>query len=101
MGWAHCGDDSKGRPIGYAVAAICDHPGCDCQIDRGLSYACAGMHGQQEVGCEGYFCSEHLSNLVVEREGYVRVCDQCIAEMRASGEWVDDDDEGTLIRAGL
>lgn len=60
MGWANCGEDSKGRPIGYAFAATCDHPGCLVKIHRGLSYACGGMHGEGEFSCEGYFCEAHL-----------------------------------------
>src|SRR5690349_20997545 len=71
MGWGNCGTDSRGRPIGYCHAARCDHPGCSKRIDRGLAYACGGMHGTTPVGgddsldgfdecCEGYFCSEHL-----------------------------------------
>lgn len=59
MGWGDCGTDSKGRPIGYAFAATCDLEGCEGQIDRGLSYACGGMHGESP-GCELYFCEEHL-----------------------------------------
>ena len=46
MGWAHCGLDSKGREIGYAIATTCDEPECAAEIDRGLAYACGGMHGQ-------------------------------------------------------
>jgi hypothetical protein len=72
MGWGNCGSDSKGRPIGYVHAATCDHPGCTKKIDRGLAYACGGMHGPgaylggdddvdwQDVSCEGYFCEEHM-----------------------------------------
>jgi hypothetical protein len=60
MGWANCGEDSKGRPIGYAHSAICDHPECDKAIDRGLSYACGGMHGDDCTWCENYFCGGHL-----------------------------------------
>src|SRR4051812_43469673 len=59
MGWANCGTDSKGRRIGYAVPATCDQPGCKARIDRGLSYACGGMHGTSD-GCERYFCGAHL-----------------------------------------
>ncbi len=59
MSWADCGTDSKGRPIGYAFAATCDHPGCTEEIDRGLAYACGGMHGTFN-SCEGYFCEKHL-----------------------------------------
>lgn len=60
MGWANCGEDSDGRPIGYAHAATCDHPGCYAKIDRGLSYACGGRHGQNEFDCEKYFCGKHM-----------------------------------------
>lgn len=35
MGWANCGTDDLGRPIGYAHAATCDEPGCSKEIDRG------------------------------------------------------------------
>lgn len=71
MGWGDCGTDSKGRPIGYVFPATCDHPGCKEEIHRGLSYACEGMHGQNEGGCEGYFCGKHL--FMVE-DPYKRLC---------------------------
>lgn len=62
MGWAHCGTDSKGREIGYGIheGVTCDHPGCTAEIDRGLGYACGGMHGERDSYCEGYFCGAHL-----------------------------------------
>ena len=81
MGWANCGEDSKGRPIGYAHEGTCDEPGCTVAIDRGLSYACGGMHGEDEISCEGYFCSEHLYLDVTEDEsGEVlpQLCMACI-----------------------
>lgn len=66
MGWMYCGEDSKGRKIGYGIVATCDFPGCNEQIDRGLAYACGGMHGDEgqngEPCCDGYFCGEHLYN---------------------------------------
>ncbi len=65
MGWMHCGEDSKGRPIGYGEPATCDHPGCDSEIHRGLAYACGGMHGNNE-GCEGYFCEKHKSHYIAD-----------------------------------
>lgn len=81
MGWANCGSDSKGRPIGYAHSARCDHPGCDAKIDRGLAYACGGMHGRGTLGgdeavdwdawsiaCEGYFCEAHRRSPDLEHE---------------------------------
>ena len=62
MGWGDCGLDSKGRPIGYLFEATCDYEGCDEKIDRGLSYACGGMHGEAtRYDCEGYFCDKHMS----------------------------------------
>lgn len=64
MGWANCGTDSRGRPIGYAHEATCDHEGCENRIDRGLDHACGDMHGPEDrnggIGCEEYFCSLHL-----------------------------------------
>ena len=59
MAWAYCGE-FRGRPIGYAVEATCDYPGCKKRIDRGLSYLCGTMHGDEQFGCGGYFCGEHL-----------------------------------------
>lgn len=60
MGWSDCGEDDEGRPIGYGVDAVCDYPGCDAQIDRGLAYACGSMHGGGQFGCGRYFCGRHL-----------------------------------------
>lgn len=79
MGWASCGTDSKGRSIGYGFDATCDHPGCDAKIDRGLSYACGGMHGDGghlgDFGCEKYFCGDH------RRCGeHDMLCYECLAE---------------------
>jgi len=90
MGWGHCGTDSKGREIGYAIEATCDHPGCNEQIDRGLSYACGGMHGiydnhGREEGCEGYFCTKHMSCAWPEGEDEPsdQYCLTCTAEIDA------------------
>lgn len=88
MGWANCGEDSKGRPIGYAHEATCDHPGCNAKIDRGLSYACGDMHGDDEISCEGYFCSAHKQNIIESpdaRMGTVAVCDECYAKALEAG----------------
>lgn len=80
MGWANCGEDSKGRPIGYAHDAICDHPGCTEQIHRGLAYACGGVHGDDVDCCEGYFCYEHLVYSECANDGNgAFVCSACAA----------------------
>lgn len=44
---------------GYGVPAYCEQPGCNEEIDRGMSYACGG-EPFSEYGCDRYFCSEHL-----------------------------------------
>ena len=81
MGWANCGLDSVGREIGYAIGAVCDEPGCSAKIDRGLAYACGGVHGKGgirgDIGCEGYFCPEHL---VIYERTWDAVCPSCTQE---------------------
>jgi len=88
MGWANCGEDSKGRPIGYAHSAKCDHPGCKKEIDRGLANACGGMHGDcGGQACEGYFCSKHLYMVDKEAMGFDelsqgQLCAKCLKHAR-------------------
>lgn len=96
MGWANCGKDSKGRDIGYAHEVTCDHPGCSTKIDHGLAYACAGMHGEIEVGCEGYFCDKHLGNTILFNGEEYEICDQCKQYYLGNGEWMENDD-GILV----
>lgn len=79
MGWGDCGTDSKGRPIGYLFEAVCDEPGCNTAIDRGLSYACGGMHGQNEYDCEKYFCSKHLYICEIPDNSVEQLCAECMA----------------------
>jgi len=85
MGWADCGVDSNGRPIGYAFRATCDQSGCDAKIDRGLAYACGDMHGEgSEEGdtyCEKYFCYDHLK---LTDHGFR--CEECCAVIDESLE---------------
>lgn len=98
MGWGNCGHDSKGRQIGYMFDATCDHPGCEEQIDRGLSYVCGDMHGDDEYSCEKYFCHEHKRNYVQRYdESTITVCDACWKQMKDDGELVYDEEEETLI----
>lgn len=97
MGWAYCGKDSDGRDIGYSIAATCDHPECNKRIDRGLSYACGGMHGEGEVSCGKYFCEDHRANYVHDEHASESVCDSCAASLIASGEWAENED-GEIVR---
>jgi len=101
VGWADCGTDSRGRPIGYAFPAWCDEEGCTAKIDRGLSYACGGMHGGDEISCENYFCEKHRLNFVVDGSGARQICGACakLALIREEGcdpGWIEDAD-GTII----
>ena len=84
MEWAAIGTDSAGRDIGYSVEAECDHPGCDKRIDRGLAYACGGMHGGDEYFCERYFCYAHLWYTDTPRGHAVQLCWPCREAVFAS-----------------
>lgn len=104
MGWANCGKDSVGRPIGYAHRAPCDERGCKARIHRGLAYACGGMHGDGEAYCEGYFCTEHLSIVETKSDApeggcgshVFSVCARCEKMLKAEGYLVDEEDEDTI-----
>ena len=78
MGWGNCGTDSNGRPLGYVFPAFCDHSGCNKKIDRGLSYACGGMHGEEEYSCEGYFCEDHRTCVETPAGDCISICHGCI-----------------------
>lgn len=59
MGWSIGYDDKWQRDIGYGVPAECDHPVCNEEINRGLSYVCGGEPYGGERGCGLYFCEAH------------------------------------------
>jgi len=63
MGWSIGYDSNWKRDIGYGVPAWCDQPGCEKEIDRGLSYVCGAEPYGGERGCGLYFCSKHLSSV--------------------------------------
>lgn len=55
------------RWAGYGVPAICDHPDCSAEINRGMGYRCeerwiedegTGEEAREE-GCMLFFCGEH------------------------------------------
>lgn len=72
MGWSIGFDSNWKRDIGYGVPAVCDHPRCCKEIDRGLSFVCGGQPYGGEKGCGLFFCSEHLS--MTERG---QLCPKC------------------------
>lgn len=75
MGWAVGYDSNWHRDIGYGVPAICDFPGCETAIDRGLGYVCGGEPYGGEDGCGLFFCGEHL--LIGAKR---QQCERCAAE---------------------
>lgn len=78
MSWAIGYDYTWRRDIGYGVPAICDHPDCKEEIDRGLAHVCAGEEPYGGVGCGLFFCGRHLSYLVdAEDEDHAIGCERC------------------------
>lgn len=69
MSWAVGYDSNWRRDIGYGVPSRCDHPECDKDIDRGLSYVCGGRPYGGEHGCGLYFCGSHLYVAPILDEG--------------------------------
>lgn len=97
MGWGYCGKDKDGRGIGYNVSAVCDHPGCNKKIDRGLAFACGEMHGEDELSCHRYYCTRHLTTVVEapHNDRFTTVCESCRKALLDSGDWIEDD--GALV----
>lgn len=60
MGWSIGYDSKWKRDIGYGVPAVCDHPGCNTGIHRGLAHVCGGEPYGGEHGCGLFFCDNHL-----------------------------------------
>jgi len=77
MSWAY-GELSDGREIGYSVPDVCNAPGCQVKIDRGLAYVCGGMHEGGDWGCGKYFCEDHRNVGPVPGGEYVQLCDDCL-----------------------
>jgi hypothetical protein len=83
---------------GYGVPTICEHPGCNKKIDRGIDYACGG-EPFSEYGCDRYFCEDHrewheFNTGCGSREGAF-VCNRCAQRKLPfpykpeTREWVD------------
>jgi hypothetical protein len=92
MGWSIGYDDNWKRDIGYGVPAICDHPGCKAEIDRGLGYVCGGEPYGGEYGCGLFVCSEHQR----ANDRCLQLCQHCADRRRRklqpsadSAEWME------------
>lgn len=79
MGWSLGFDPNWKRDVGYGVPAICDHPGCDKEIDRGLGYVCGGEPYGGDHGCGLHFCGAHLQHRQPRGEDrYYQNCKRCM-----------------------
>jgi hypothetical protein len=76
MGWSIGHDTERNRDIGYGVPAICDHPGCGAEIDRGLGYVCGGEPYGGEHGCGLFFCAKH-TQYAGDRRDNKPLCKRC------------------------
>ena len=82
MGWGLCGTNDHGQETGYGVEAVCDEPGCEEAIDRGLAHVCGRMHEDSDT-CHRYYCGKHLFSANVGAGG--GLCSRCSAEWEKSG----------------
>lgn len=74
MGYSIGWDSTWNRDIGYGVPAVCDHPDCSEQIDRGLSHVCGEEAYGGDSGCGLFFCSKHLA---YSEELECQSCERC------------------------
>jgi hypothetical protein len=78
MGWSIGFDGNWNRDIGYGVPAICDHPDCNEEINRGLSYVCHENEPFGGEGCGLYFCEKHREPIFSEADECIgRGCERC------------------------
>ena len=97
MYWAIGYDETWKRDIGYDVPGICDYPGCNNSINRGIDHVCGGEPYGGESCCGLYFCKDHLELKTVEEDGEpVPVCAQCASGKEPfeptpdTKEWIDE-----------
>jgi hypothetical protein len=77
MGWSVGYDSTWKRDIGYGVPALCDHPGCPVEIDRGLAHVCGGEPYGGEHGCGLFFCGNHRRFHSFRDGRCLEVCFRC------------------------
>ena len=75
MGWSIGFEGNWDRDIGYGVPSVCDHPGCNKEIDRGLYFVCGGEPYGGEHGCGLFFCSKHL--YMSSNSSFGQRCERC------------------------
>ena len=78
MGWSIGYDSNWQRDIGYGVPAVCDHPDCNAEINRGLPHVCGSNPYGGEHGCGLYFCRRHLTYHEIDGD-MIQLCERCAA----------------------
>lgn len=86
MGWQVGYDDNWRRWVGYGVPAICDHPGCGADIDRGLAHVCGDDVYGGEHGCGLFFCGDHFSRHHGLLDMPANLCERCVAGHKANDD---------------
>ena len=96
MGWSIGFDQKWNRDIGYGVPCVCDHPGCDKEIDRGLSYVCCGDQPEGgEHGCGLYFCPDHKRSHYTDNHANAALSD-LVESLMLTHEYVDEAIESVM-----
>jgi hypothetical protein len=85
MGWSIGYDSRWKRDIGYGVPALCDHPDCTEEIDRGLACVCGGEPYGGDRGCGLYFCEKHHSGSVSRGRETIAsgLCTRCYPRIKS------------------
>lgn len=76
------------RWAGYWVPAYCEHPDCNKEIDRWMSYAC-WWEPFSEYWCDRYFCEEHMDFLAINQDGEVVKDEDYEIEKEDSYEFIE------------
>jgi len=94
MGWGYTTGEG-GRDQGYIVPSLCDQPGCNEEIDRGLSFRCGEY--RSDNGCSNFFCDKHLQWFTLEDDeeenagdAGIQFCDHCLWHLEHPDADYDD-----------
>lgn len=95
MSWEIGFNENQNRDVGYSVTAICDHPGCTAEIDRGLGYVCCEDINHRAC-CGAFLCADHRENYTYADE----LEDMEPEELEELGHDLDDPETQLLIAEG-
>lgn len=62
------------------ATTVCDHPGCEVEIDQTLETVCGLTLKRDQFSCDKFFCAPHRANEIETPERYaIGVCDDCLS----------------------